>query len=373
MCLLGYRASIRSGRCCFHANGGVGMALTEVGQWVVLDEVPQRVDASCLYDSADWLRGWERIGIERRNRHAYVCDDNSGVLPLYETTSSPFWHGYELQCGLVGRFGSPIVFAGSAYSMYGKRGAVSSSLVRGAYATAMQWIASGDSQLLVVPNLTSDGVDSWLDAVGPPVGTVHLERTYGIDVRGSFGDHLGRLPNKIRRDVERRLRRGEERGLRVRMVRGGAAHALVSAAFPLTVDTSDKNEWPALFDEAALHGMLDIPGALLVAAQVGERLVGVFFGFERGDEVTFMCGGVDYQSLHAYSTYIALMYRATQWACDHGKRRIEWGRDNYRFKERHGLDSTELWAMVYGPTARPELATAINSMHATLHAYIEAA
>lgn len=145
------------------------------------------------------------------------------------------------------------------------------------------------------------------------------------------------------------------------------------SAFPLTVDTSDKNEWPALFDEAALHGMLDIPGALLVTAQVDERLVGVFFGFERGDEVTFMCGGVDYPSLHQYSTYIALMYRATQWAYDSGKRRIEWGRDNYRFKERHGLDSTELWAMVYGPVARPELATLITGMHATLHAYIEAA
>jgi hypothetical protein len=348
------------------------MALTEAGQWVLLDEVPERVDASCLYDSADWLRGWERIGIERRTRHAYVCD-GADVLPLYETAMSPFWHGYELQCGLGGRFGSPIVFAGSPYSMYGKRGTVAPSLVRGAHATAMDWIAGGDAELLVVPNLTSEGVDSWLEAVGPPIGTVHLERTYSIDVRGSFKEHLHRLNNKIRRDVERRLRRGEERGLRVRIVRGEPAHGLVSQAFPLTVDTSDKNEWPALFDEDALHGMLDIPGSLLVAAEVGERLVGVFFGFERGDEVTFMCGGVDYHSLHEFSTYIALMYRSTQWACDSGKRRIEWGRDNYRFKERHGLESTELWAMVYGPVARPELATAINGMHATLHAYIEAA
>jgi hypothetical protein len=340
--------------------------------WEVGGEVPGQVAASCLYDSAAWLRGWERIGIEQRTRHAYVTSGEQ-VLPLYETTMSPFWHGYELQCGLVGRFGNPIVFAGSPYSMYGKRGPIAQPLVRGAYDTAMDWIRGGPADVLVVPNLTSAGVDSWLDAVGPPVGTVHLERTYAIDVAGTFTDHMYRLDNKIRRDVERRLRRGAERGLTVTMVEGDEAHALVPAAFPLTVDTSDKNEWPALFDEAALHGMLDVPGALLAAARVGDRLVGVFFGFRRGpDEVTFMCGGVDYASLREYSTYVALMYRSTQWAYEHGMRRVEWGRDNYRFKERHGLAATELWALVYAQGNRPELALALRGMHATLHAYIEA-
>lgn len=354
------------------------MTVTDTGRvdpaygWTVSDRVPDRVAASCLYDSAGWLRGWERIGIEQRTRHAYVCAGED-VLPLYETTMSPFWHGYELQCGLSGRFGNPIVFAGSPYSMYGKRGPVAEELVHGAHATAMDWIRGGAADVLVVPNLTSEGVDSWLDAVGPPVGTVHLERTYAIDVVGSFTDHLHRIDSKIRRDVERRLRRGAERGLTVRMVEGDEAHALVPAAFPLTVDTSDKNEWPALFDEAALHGMLDVPGALLVAAEAGDRLVGVFFGFRRGDEVTYMCGGVDYQSLREYSTYIALMYRATQWAYENGMRRIEWGRDNYRFKERHGLAATELWALVYAPNPRPELALAVRGMHAVLHAYIEGA
>ena len=339
--------------------------------WTVSAEVPGRVAASCLYDSAAWLRGWERIGIEQRTRHAYVCAGED-VLPLYETTMSPFWHGYELQCDLVGRFGGPIVFAGSTYSMYGKRGPVAAPLVHGAHATAMEWIRGGAADVLVVPNLTSEGVDSWLDAVGPPVGTVHLERTYAVDLGATFADQLHRLDNKVRRDVERRLRRGAERGLTVRMVEGDEAHALVPAAFPLTVDTSDKNSWPALFDEAALHGMLDIPGALLAAAHAGDRLVGVFFGFRRGDEVTFMCGGVDYGSLREYSTYIALMYRSTQWACENGVRRIEWGRDNYRFKERHGLAATELWALVYAPEPRAELALAARGMHAVLHAYIGA-
>ena len=36
--------------------------------WTVSDQVPDEVAASCLYDSAGWLRGWERIGIERRTQ-----------------------------------------------------------------------------------------------------------------------------------------------------------------------------------------------------------------------------------------------------------------------------------------------------------------
>jgi predicted N-acyltransferase len=201
---------------------------------------------------------------------------------------------------------------------------------------------------------------------------VLLERTYSCELSGDYGDHLNRVNPKIRRDVERRLRRAGERGLRVRMLDGPQAHALVPAAFPLTVDTSDKNDWPALFDEDTLHRMLRVPGAMMLAAQVGDRLVGAFFAFRRGTEVTFMCGGVDYPALKELSTYVALMYRGTQWAYENGMCRIEWGRDNYRFKERHGLTGTDLWALVYAPSPRPDLSAALTGMHQVLSAYIEA-
>lgn len=345
--------------------------------WTFGDRLPARVAASCLYDSAAWLRGWERIGVERRTRLGYVSaepgPDGAPVLPLYEVTMSPFWHGYEAQVGLVGRFGSPVVFAGSPYSMYSKRGSVPAALAAGAHATAMEWIGTGAARVLVAPNLTAAGVADWVAAVGPPVGTVLLERTYSCEVSGGFADHLGRLAPKLRRDVERRLRRAGERGLRVRVVEGERAHALVPAAYPLTVDTSDKNDWPALFDLAALHGMLEVPGALLLAAEVGERLVGAFFGFRRGTEITFMCGGVDYHSLKDFSTYVALMYHGIQWAYENGMRQMEWGRDNYRFKERHGLTGTDLYALVYAAEPDAELAGALAGMHRILSDYIEAA
>jgi len=352
-------------------------AVTPAG-WSVSQQLPERVAASCLFDSAGWLRGWEGIGVERRTRLAYVHTEPMGpqgspVLPLYEVTKSPFWHGYEAQVGLVGQFGTPMIFAGSAYSMYSKRGQVPVDLARGAYLTAMDWIVTGAAEVLVVPNLTAEGVADWIAAVGPPLGKVLLDRTYSYDLTGDFSDHLSRrMTGKIRRDVGRRLRRSEERGLRVRMLDTVSAHELVANAFPLIVDTSDKNEWPVLFDEDSLHGLLRVPGAMMAAAQVDDRLVGVFFGFRRGTEVTFLCGGVDYASLNELSTYVTLMYRSTEWAYQQGMRRIEWGRDNYRFKERHGLPGTDLWALVYAPNPRPELVGALNRMHEVLSAYIEA-
>ncbi|TWP48807.1 GNAT family N-acetyltransferase [Lentzea tibetensis] len=347
------------------------MTVTHTG-WSLSDQLPERVVPSSLYDSDGWLRTWETNTIEQRTRFGYISDERGDVLPLYEITSSPFWHGYEVQCELVGRFGKPILFAGSTYSMYGKRGAVSHALIRGAHATAMEWIENGPADLLIVPNLTDEGVESWLDAAPEPVGKVLLERTYSVAVEGTFRDHLWRhLPEKIRKDVERRLRRSSERGLTIRMVTGAEAHDLVKYAYPLTVDTSDKNDWPALFSEQSLNAMLDVPGAMLVAAEIGDRLVGAFFSFVHGDEVTFMCGGIEYSTLKEYSTYIALMYGCVRWSYENGMRRMEWGRDNYRFKEKHGLDSTDLWALVYAPSARPDLVPALEGMHSVLSAYIK--
>lgn len=347
------------------------MTVTHTG-WSLSDQLPERVVPSSLYDSGGWLRTWETNTIEQRTRFGYISDERGDVLPLYEITSSPFWHGYEVQCELVGRFGKPILFAGSTYSMYGKRGPVSHALIRGAHTTAMEWIESGPADLLVVPNLTDEGVESWLEAEPEPVGKVLLERTYSVAVEGTFRDHLWRhLPEKIRKDVERRLRRSSERGLTIRMVTGAEAHDLVKYAYPLTVDTSDKNDWPALFSEQSLNAMLDVPGAMLVAAEIGDRLVGAFFSFVHGDEVTFMCGGIEYSTLKEYSTYIALMYGCVRWSYENGMCRMEWGRDNYRFKEKHGLDSTDLWALVYAPSARPDLVPALEGMHSVLSAYIK--
>lgn len=208
------------------------MAVTslESARWVVADEVPVRAAHA-------WLRGWERAGIERRTRHAYVCAGDD-VLPLYETTDSPLWQGYERRCGLVGRFGNPIVFAGSPYFVQGGR--VAEPLVRGAYVTAVSWIEQGAADVLVVPNLTGAGVDSWREFAGPPAGTVHLARTYSIRAGGIL--HW--------LDGERR----------VRVLDG---------------------------EEAVRHGMPDLPGAVLVA--VGDRPFKTYLGFRRGDEVTFLC------------------------------------------------------------------------------------
>lgn len=341
--------------------------------WSLLGELPERVVSGCLYDSAGWLGMWETTGIERRVRHGYVHAEGQ-VLPLYALTSSPFWHGYVTQSAQT-QLGSRHVFAGSTYSMYTKRGTFPQALARGAHATAMEWIDAGDADLLIAPNLTDDAAATWEDAVGPPAGRVLLDRTYSCELSGDFDDHLRRLPKKLRQDVRRRLRRADERGLRIDMVEGPEAHGLVPSALPLVVGTTDEHGWPALYDEDTLHALLRTPGALVAVARVADRIAGVFFGFRHDAEVTFLCGGVDYSGLTELSTYVALMYRCLEWGYANGFRRIEWGRDNYRFKERHGLTGTDLWALVYSPDRPPApdgaLATALADMHRVLAAYIE--
>ncbi len=337
--------------------------------WSVRTAVPDTISSSSLFDSAGWLRTWETVGIERRDRQAYVTTGDTEVLPLYRTSHSPFWFGYEAQSEVVPLSEQPIVFAGSTYSMYTKRGAVPADLVRGAYATAMDWIERDG--LLVVPNLTDEGVAGWEREAGTPVGRVLLDRTYHCELGASLEDHLGRLPNKLRRDVQRRMRRSDERGLRFRVVDGAEAVALIPDTLPLTVGTTDEHDWPPLYDAPTLTALLGVPGAVLAVAQVDGELVGTFFGFVHGDEVTFLCGGVDYPRLTELSTYVVLMYGCTRWACEQGLKRIEWGRDNYRFKRRHGLDSTDLWALVYSPRPSAGLAGRLAHMNDVLSAYIE--
>jgi GNAT acetyltransferase-like protein len=341
-------------------------------EWSLAGGLPERVVATCLYDSAGWLRTWETTGIEPRGRAGYVRAEGQ-VLPLYALEASPFWHGYVKQAGQTG-IGSRHVFAGSTYSMYTKRGPFPAALAVGAHATAMEWIAAGEGGLLVAPNLTDDAVATWEKAVGPAAGRVLLDRTYSCDLSGDFAAYLGNLPHKLSRDVRRRLRRGHERGLRVTVVEGPDAHGYVPAVLPLVVGTTDEHGWPALYDEDTLHCLLRVPGAVLVLAQVGKRIAGAFFGFRDDDEATFLCGGVDYSGLTELSTYVALMYGCTEWAYANGFRRIEWGRDNYRFKERHGLAGTDLWALVYtpGPAPGPELTGALATMHRVMADYIGA-
>ena len=113
-----------------------------------------------------------------------------------------------------------------------------------------------------------------------------------------------------------------------------------------------------------------MPGSVLAAAQAGGRLIGVFFGFRHEREATFLCGGVDYGTLPEFSTYVALMYQCTRWAYGQGLRRIEWGRDNYRFKERHGLTGYDLWALVYARQPSRDLSDALTRMRETMCAYI---
>ncbi len=335
----------------------------------MLQHVPERTVPTSLFDSAGWLRAWEQVTVEQHLRRGYLTTAQDEVLPIYQTTNSPFWFGYEAQSEVVPLSDRPIVFVGSTYSMYTRRGPVPAELVRAAHDAGLSWL-DGEG-LLVVPNLTEEGVACWIAEAGEPVGRVLLDRTYHGGLSGTFEDHLRRLPKKLRKDIERRIRRAQERGLTVRFLTGEAAVRMVPAALPLTVGTTDEHDWPPLYDEVTLDALLGVPGSVLAVAEADGELVGAFFGFVHGSEAVFLCGGVDYLRLRDLSSYVVLMYACVEWAYEQGLRHIEWGRDNYTFKQRHELTGTDLWALVYSPNPAPDLASRLQHMDRMLHDYIE--
>jgi hypothetical protein len=343
--------------------------------WSLVDRLPAGFVSTSMFDAPPWLRLWERQPPERVLDIGYVCAGPHGareVLPLYLITESAFWRGYELQSDVPPLRGElPMLCAGSTYSMYTKRGAFSPALARGAWAMHERSAREGRHRVLVVPNLTPEGVEVWLEAVGPPSGKVLLDRTYHSWLAGSYDDYLALLPSRLRRDVVRRLRQGESRGLQVTLAFGDDGLDDVDSALRLVVGTTDEHDWPPLYDSESLRAMVQTEGSLVVTARAEGRLLGAFFGFVHDDEVVMLCGGVHYPSLPTYSTYVALMYRSIEWAHRHGYRRFEWGRDNYDFKERHRLVGTDLWGLVYEPPGEPpRLTESLARMHDVMERYI---
>jgi hypothetical protein len=280
--------------------------------WELSGTLPERVAPTCLFDSAGWLGRWATAQIEAFHTVDYVVERAAGdtprqALPLYTVKFSPFWQGYELQTEVAPLCPGPIVFAGSVYSMYTKRGHVPGALVAGAFEEGMSRIARQEAGLLVVPNLTEEGVADWVRTAGEPAGRVLLDLTYHCELAGDFQEYLRRLDTNVRRDVGRRRRRAAERGLRVRLLAPDEAEPYLDRALQLTVGTSDHHSWPALYDLPTLRLLLSVPGSVTALAEADGEVLGVFFGFRHGDEVVFLTGGVEYSSLSTYSTYVALM------------------------------------------------------------------
>lgn len=102
----------------------------------------------------------------------------------------------------------------------------------------MSRIARQEASLLVVPNLTEEGVADWVRTAGEPTGRVLLDLTYHCYLAGDFEEYVRRLDTNVRRDVGR-LRRAAERGLRLRLLPPEEAEPLLDRALQLTVGTSD--------------------------------------------------------------------------------------------------------------------------------------
>ncbi|MFJ5219593.1 GNAT family N-acetyltransferase [Streptomyces sp. NPDC088354] len=108
----------------------------------------------------------------------------------------------------------------------------------------------------------------------------------------------------------------------------------------------------------------DIPGAMLLAAEHDDALVGGFLCFHYRDVLNLWAAGIDYPRLRTLHTYTGLMLASVELAADLGATTIDAGRANYRYKRAAGLSPVALRTLAYFPDR--DAATA-RALHTTGH------
>jgi predicted N-acyltransferase len=335
----------------------------------------------------EWLRAWERATVEDMQDRRYLLveapDEEGGwsavaAMPLYCLRSSPFWDGgYEIDAGVGRQFEPSWVVGPSLYAFSGgipvgdgvedglRREAVEAVVENG-----LRFAGDRGSEVLALANLAEGDplLDEWRRS--GEAATVYLDCNHVLTLPATFDAYLVGLPGKVRTELRRRCRRADEAGLEIVDV-PSASRDDVARFHALTVESTDKHGIRPLYDVPTLTALADQPSARFALGYHRGELVGGFLAFEDETTLYVWCGAVDYGRLSDLSTYVVLMAHLVRDAIARGLRRVEFGRGNYQFKERHGFDPVPLTS-VFLPTshARPGLVERLCDMHARMVRFV---
>ncbi len=326
-----------------------------------------------VFDTSAWLRAWERATAERHLERAYLCHDEPGggvpATPFYLVADSPMWGSYETDAGVGPVWPGPVVMTPSLYAFYGATDAPprrAAAIVDHGLEQARRWGGAA----FVVGNLEPDAAVVWAGQAPPTVATV-LDKSYRADVSGGVDGHLARLDGHARREFRRQWRRGVARGLTLQALRGEAMLPRLAELDALAEDTS-RRHGPPLYTLPTFRALSAVPGATLLVADIAGEAAGAFLTFLHGESLYLWAGGYDHARRAELGTYSFLLYESIRFAVSNGRRYVEAGRGNFRFKERHGFVPTELWSLVYvmpGPD-HDELRARLLEMDRGLQAHL---
>lgn len=301
-----------------------------------------------VFDSGEWLRAWEQSDAERCVARRYLLPDataaGAAVAPFYLLERSPMWGSYEADAGVGPVWPGPVAMTPSLYAFYGPNEASPAharTILDEGLEQARRWGATA----LVVGNLEPDAARAW-SALAPPTVATVLDRAYRADVGDGVDGHLARLDGRVRREFRRQWRRACERGLRLEALPGAAMLPRLAAVDVLADDTS-RRHGPSLYTLGTFAALSDVPGATLLVADLDGEVAGAFLTFLHGDSLYLWACGYDFERRAELGTYSFLLYESIRFAAEQGRRFVEAGRGNFRFKERHGFTPTDLWSLVY--------------------------
>lgn len=318
-----------------------------------------------------WTQAWEGVRTERVREFRHLALEGGPVpelVPYYLVDHSPVWRGYEETAGVPPIWSGPVVYSSTVYGVHGGAGGSSAAYRARAVDMGLEQAERWGAEALVFSNLDGDEVDAW-SAVRPSGSAVLLDRAYEARVGGSESAFLRRMRPKVRRELVRQWRRAMDSGVRLRALTGTQMPPHLDEFTRLAIDSSEKHT-DNIYGPEMFRNLTSVPGAVLLAAEHQGRMVGAFYCFLYRRQFSLVIAGLDYEKLRELNTYAFLMYESLRYAVANDAEIINAGRCNYAYKERHGFQGTDVWALVYLTGSRPEIADALERMNKGMHEYI---
>jgi CelD/BcsL family acetyltransferase involved in cellulose biosynthesis len=289
---------------------------------------------------------------------AQVLHTGQVAAPFYLIDGSPAWGAFEAEAGVGDTWaGRPVVYGPSPYATYGLE-VTSPAQIRTIVAHGLAWARKSGAVAAVFPGLRNPR--AWTDAAGGIA--VRTTGSHQAPVRGSVAAFQASIGSgRARSEFGRQWRRANEAGLRLAVLHGAEITPVLPAFTRLAVAATARHG-TALYGPDVFRAVIQVPGAVLLAAEHGRDLAGAFLCLRHGSTLYAWAAGIDYATLRELHTYGWLALEFVAYAAATGAAVVDMGRGNYLAKHRLGFTQVPLYSVCYLASPDPLLAASLAEM-----------
>lgn len=318
------------------------------------------------WHSNQFAAAWESAGPERiLARHYLHLEEPAQNIAFNLVASSPFFDRLQHEAQSELAWPAPVLVAGTLYAEYGGAGGATPASAAATLLHGRILARDLGASALVIPNIGEDQLEVWQQARQADAA-VFTDLAFTAEVGKGLRAFADSFANRhAARDMLRQHRRGTEAGLRLVPLRGTAMLKALPDFTQLVRATADKHG-TALYREGMFAPLAQVPGAVLLAAVHGDRLVGGFLSFVHRDRLSLWTAGIDLARQRELHTYTWLLCESVAYAAEQGLRVLDAGRSNCRYKRRHGLTGRPLHSLVHTTRHQPDLIAGLTDLGARL-------